>query len=458
MVVSGSAILGVATAAETLITLEREKKSVGGKNKAGLKTAEMNIPGPDDYLTSEEVEKLTPEIVIERVRALKPLMAKHRREAELRAIPIPEVWNALRKTGYYYLTVPKIWGGLEASFDQMLDATFAVCEADPAMGWLASFSVMNPRSAAAFSDRAHKDMYGNGEDFVSGRYTILNTLFAPFGEARKVDGGWRVSGTWSWGTTVQMADWVSVMCFTGEPGPDGVRPMGTFLMPVTDVTVLDTWTADGLVATGTHKVLIEDVFVPEYRTVNCVMTSPQWINIIRERFDYPVFKADLRNALSTTISVALVGIARGAVQRYTELLQQWTKRGDADIEKENQASQIRLAQVHAAVQGCEIQLRDIARRTYEVANEPAEVQVKVAEKIMCEIAYVGHTCRDAVLEISKGLGTSAHYVEEPMSQFIRDIVVGSTHGAVNWDRNMAVSGRALLGVPQPSPKANARMS
>ena len=431
---------------------------MSGKNKAGLKTAEMNIPGPHDYLSSEEVATLTPEIVIERVRALKPLMAKHRREAELRAIPVPHVWNALRKTGYFYLTVPKVWGGLEATFDQMLDATFAVCEADPAMGWLSSFSVMNPRSAAAFSERAHKDMYGNGEDYVGGRFTVLNTLFAPFGEARRVEGGWRISGTWSWGTTVQMADWVSVMCFTGEPGPDGARPMGTFLMPVNDVTVLDTWTADGLIATGTHKVLIEDVFVPDYRSVNCVMTSPQWINIIRERFDYPIFKADLRNALSTTISVALVGIARGAVQRYTELLQQWTKRGDADIEKDNQASQIRLAQVHAAVQGCEIQLRDIARRTYEVSNERAEVQTKVAEKIMCEIAYVGHTARDAVLEISKGLGTSAHYVEEPMSQFIRDIVVGSTHGAVNWDRNMAVSGRSLLGLPQPPPQKNARMS
>jgi 3-hydroxy-9,10-secoandrosta-1,3,5(10)-triene-9,17-dione monooxygenase len=431
---------------------------MGVKNKSGLKTAEMNIPGPGDYLSPEEVAKLTPEIVIERVRALKPLMAKHRQEAEKRAIPIPEVWNALRKTGYFYLTVPKVWGGLEASFDQMLDATFAICEADPAMGWLCSFSVMNPRSAAAFGERAHKDMYGDGEKYVPGRFTILNTLFAPFGEAKKVKDGWRVSGTWSWGTTVQMADWVSVMCFHGEPGPDGARAMGTFLMPVSEVTVLDTWTADGLIATGTHKVLIEDVFVPDYRTVGCVMTSPQWINIIRERFDYPIFKADLRNALSTTISVALVGIARGAVQRYTELLTQWTKRGDADLEKENQASQIRLAHVHATVQGCEIQLRDIARRTYAVANEPADVQVKFAEKMMCEIAYVGHTARDAVLEISKGLGTSAHYVEESMSQFVRDIVVGSTHGAVNWDRNMAVSGRALLGVPQPPPAKNARMS
>ncbi len=427
-------------------------------NSSQLKTAAMNVPGPGDYLTPEEVAALTPQIVIERVRALKPLLAAHRRESELRAMPVPEVWNALRKTGYFYLMVPKVWGGLQASFDEMLDATFAVCEADPAIGWLSSFSVMNARSAAAFSDRAHKDMYGDGENYVRGRFTVLNTLFAPFGEAKKVEGGWRVSGTWSWGTTVQMADWVSVMCFHGEPGPDGARPMGTFLMPVSDVTVLDTWTADGLIATGTHKVLIEDVFVPDYRTVDCVMTSPQWITNIRQRFDYPIFKADLRNALSTTISVALVGIARGAVLRYIELLQQWTKRGDAEIEKENQASQIRLAQVHAVVRGCEIQLRDIARRTYEICDEPAEVQVKAAERMMCEISLVGHTARDAVLEISKGLGTSAHYLEEPLSQFVRDIVIGSTHGAVNWDRNMAVSGRALLGIPQRPPPKNARMA
>ena len=91
-------------------------------------------------------------------------------------------------------------------------------------------------------------------------------------------------------------------------------------------------------------------------------------------------------------------------------------------------------------------------------NLSAQEQIEVAEKMMCEIAYVGHSARDAVMEISKGLGTSAHYVEEPMSQYIRDIIVGSTHGAVNWDRDMTVSGRALLGVEPPPPPKNPRMA
>jgi alkylation response protein AidB-like acyl-CoA dehydrogenase len=349
---------------------------MGVEQVSGIKVAERNAPGPKDFLTEAEVKKLTPEIVIERVRALKPLIAKHRRESELRRMPLPDVWNALRATGYFYLMVPKVWGGLEATFDQMLDATFAICEADPAMGWLCSFSVMNPRSAAAFSEQALKEMYGDGKTFGHGKYTILNTLFAPFGEAKKVDGGWKVSGTWSWGTTVQQADWVSVMCWVdgkaaGEGGvnfEEGARSLSTFLFPVSDAVILDTWTADGLIATGTHKVMCKDVFVPDYRTVPTTMMTVEWIESIRKRYDYNIFRADLRNALSTTISVALVGLARGAVQRYTELLKEWTKRGDEGREADKQTSQIRLAHVHAKVMGCEIQLRDLMRRTYDIVD------------------------------------------------------------------------------------------
>ena len=437
---------------------------MGVEPKTGVKIAEMNIPGPEDFLSAEEVAKLTPETVIERVRALKPLIAKHRTEAERRRMPVPEVWNALRRTGYFYLVVPKVWGGLEATFDQMLDATFAICEADPSMGWLCSFSVTNPRSAAAFSDEALKEMYGDGKTFGHGKFTTLNTLFAPFGQARRVEGGWRVSGTWFWGTTVQQADWVSVMCFyDGAENKaiafeDGAQGLGTFLFPASEAVVLDTWTADGLIATGTHKVMAKDVFVPDYRTVTTTMMTQDWIENIRSRWDYPIFRADLRNALSTTIAVAVIGVAKGALARYTEILKEWTKRGDEGREADKQVSQIRLAHVHAKISACEIQLRDVARRTYAIVDEPSAVQVAFGEKAMAEICYISHEAREAVLEISKGLGTSAHYLEEPMSQYVRDVNVGSSHRAVNWDTNMTIAGRALLGLPPAPPPKNPRMA
>lgn len=421
---------------------------------SNVRIAETNIPGPDDFLTRDEIAQLTPAIVIERVRALAPLIAEHRLASERRRIPVPEVWNALRKTGYFYLMVPKIWGGLEATFDDMLDATFAICEADPAMGWLCSFAVMNPRSAAPFSDRALSEMFGDGETIGNGRFTVLNTLVAPFGRASRTSGGWCVSGTWHWGTTVQMADWISVMCH--YESSTGELKLGTFLLPAKDSVVLDTWTADGLIATGTHHVKIENAFVPDYRTVPFTLGEDAWLEHIRSRFDYPIFRANLRNALSTTIAVALVGTAIGAVNRYTALLRSWTKRGDADLEKENQASQIRLAHVHAKARACEIQLRDIAKRTYDLSVESLPVQAELADAVACEIAYVSHMARDVVLEISKGLGTSAHYVEEPMSQYVRDIVVGSTHRAVNWDSYMIVSGRHLLGLEPLAPVKSGR--
>ena len=438
---------------------------MGVEPTTGIKIADRTIPGPNDFLSPEEIKKLTPRKVVENVRALKPLLKSLRRTAELQRRPTDEGWNAVRKAGYFNLMVPKELNGLGGSFDDMLDATFAICESDPAMGWNCAFTVMNSRSAAPFSEKALMEMYGDGEKLIPGKFTILNTLIAPFGQATKVEGGWRVSGTWSWATTCQNSDWVSVMAFQGENANKNVQSielgsmgLGTFLFPMQDAVILDTWTADGLIATGTHKLMAKDVFVPDHRALPFSMGTPTWIANIRERYDYPYFRADVGNALSITIAVPLVGMARGAVQRYTELLQEWTKRGDEGKEAEKQTSQIRLAHVHAKVQAAEIQLRDLSRRTYALCEAPAKEQFDYAHQVIGEVTYVAHEARDAIMEISKGLGTSAHYVDEPMSQFIRDAVIGSTHLAVNWDGNMTKSGRQLLGLPPAAPPSKPRLA
>lgn len=413
----------------------------------GIREAERLRFERDDFLSREELDRLTPEIVIERVRKLKPFIASHARRGETSRIPSQEVWKALRATGYFYLFVPKMFGGLEANYDEMLDATFPLCEADPSVGWLCSFLVTNPRSAAGFSDEVLEEMYGGN------RYVHLNSLFAPFGKAVRVDGGYRVSGVWHWGTTVQMADWVSAMAFLHEDG--GEPRLCTFLMPADEVTIWDTWKAHGLVATGTHKVSADGVFVPSYRMVPYTMIMPEWLNDLRERFEYPIFIGDLTNALSLTIATPVVGIARGALMAFKDHLRTWVKRGTDldDSQAENPLQQARLARVTAQIQSAELLVRHCARTIYslELVHKSDEEQKRASDELRGSISYATVLARQAVIDIAEGAGTSIHDVDHPLQMYLRDIFVGSSHLAVEQDTNMVMAGRALLGLkPKPA--------
>ena len=147
------------------------------------RVAARSIPDGDDFFDADRLRRLTPGQVVERLRQRQPMITAHAGEAERVGRPVDEVWDAIRATGYFYLLVPRAYGGLQASFREMLDVTFAICEADSSVGWLCSFGVMNPRSAAGFSPAALDELYGGV------RYAVLNSLFAPFGEATRSKAG-----------------------------------------------------------------------------------------------------------------------------------------------------------------------------------------------------------------------------------------------------------------------------
>ena len=406
-------------------------------------------PRRDHVLSARARAGLTPQRVVEKLQALKPLIAAHARQAERQRVPPRAVWRAIKQTGFLYLTMARRHGGLEASFDEMLDATFAICEADPATGWLAAFAVMNPRSAAAFPPEAQAEL------FEGGTSVVLTSLLSPFGKAVRVEGGWRVSGTWFWGTTIELADWVSVTAVTEGDGE--AAGTAAFLMPAGEVTILDTWNAHGLIATGTHKVMAQDVFVPDHRKAAHSMMTPGWMAEIRRQYDYRLFLGDLAPSLSLTICAPLVGMARGALALYREHLAAHVRRGADTTDNQKVPAQIRLAKAAGMVSAAELLLRDAARRIYAHVDAEVEVKDRVSLEERGRIAYASSLAREAVLYMAEGAGTGVHDLDAPFQQFVRDMVVGSTHVAVDADSNLENAGRAMLGL-KPLRPVNPRMA
>ena len=100
-----------------------------GFDTTGMALADRRIPSGGDWLSPAELAALTPAVVAERMKALQPRIAAAAPEAERQRRPVDEIWSAIRASGYFYQYVPKVFGGLEVTTDQFIDATLPIAEA-----------------------------------------------------------------------------------------------------------------------------------------------------------------------------------------------------------------------------------------------------------------------------------------------------------------------------------------
>ena len=81
--------------------------------------------------------------------------------------------------------------------------------------------------------------------------------------ATPVDGGFRVTGQWSFASGCQHCHWFVAHCIVDDGRQPPIRMM---VLPPADVEIKDTWSVSGLCGTGSHDFVVNDVFVPAERS------------------------------------------------------------------------------------------------------------------------------------------------------------------------------------------------
>lgn len=406
---------------------------------AEQKPVERHAPRGDDFLSPEELRNLTAAKIIEGTRALKPLFRQYAEEAERIRRPVDHVWDALRKTGYFYMLVPKKYGGLEADIDDIIDASYPIAEGCASSGWLAMFGLVHNRHMISYGEKTLEELFGGG------RYIIDAAATLPFGKAVKVEGGYRLSGHWKWATCITQADWVNAMAFLDTP--NGPSP-GMFMVPAEQMTVIDTWHTDGMRATGTHDVACEDLFVPDHRAV--FMLARDGTGPRAPISDHPIYRVPVSPLLAFTTVVPIIGAARGAVELYRDLLQNHTKRGTSERQGDKQASQIRLARADTMVQTADILMRDAIKENLRGTELTGDAQIPWRCALRAKMTYATMLCREATILICEATGTSIHYLHNPLQRILRDMMVMTSHITLDVDVTMEQHGRGMLGLPPTS--------
>lgn len=402
--------------------------------------ADRRIPKGGDWLEPNELVALTPEILVRRSRDLKPLVAAHAREAEQLRRPVDEVWSKIRRSGVFYHFVPKRYGGLEFDAEAFVDAMLPLAEGCASTGWVAAFCVEHNWLLALFPEKAQDEIFGTFP------YIIAPGVTQPLGKLTRVEGGYLASGRWRWGTGVMHADWI--LAAAAEAGEGPPKPL-QIIFPAEQATVIDTWDVDGMVATGSNDIVVEDIFVPEHRTVAMAeMREGRAPGALLH--ENPIYRMPMTPFLVLTAAIAGVGAARAAVDHFRDYLSKRLVFGSQQKYDEKPAAQMRLGQADMQARTAEMLIRDMARKCLELAGQ-APVAVPDRIRLRAQGAYAISLCRSAINLVCEGAGSSAHFRNNPLQRTLRDINVIGSHVVYDMDSATELQGRSLLGLPPNSP-------
>lgn len=375
--------------------------------------------------------------LLERVRALLPMVAAEADHAERIRKPVDAVMTALEDTGVFRAYVPRHFGGYEIGIDTFIDIGMALGSACTSTGWVTTFCMEHNWLLAHFGREGQEAIFGRQP------YVLAPGSISPNGRAKAVEGGHLLNGRWSWGTGVMHADWVILNGVIAHEG--GRAEARLFAMPRGDVEVDDTWFASGMCGTGSNDIVAHDVFVPQHLSQdvapmrNGQSPGARW-------HDSPTFRYPMVPFLALTAASPLVGAAAGAVDLFAKRLTERTIWGTAQKQGQGAAAQIRLGNVRIRQEANEAELRrighaieDWGRRTAEPCPAGERARLRLA------LAHVVDNARDIVTRVAQASGASAQLAQSPLQRIQRDLNTASAHAIFDLDVAAELYGQFLLG-------------
>ena len=381
--------------------------------------------------------------LIDALASLTPLLQEHAAEAETQRKPVDAVMEAIEATGAYRWFVPKAYGGYEYSLSGFIEAGVALGRGCTSHAWVTTFCMEHNWLLSLYDKPAQDDIFGRHP------YIIAPGSLAPNGKATPVDGGYRISGRWQWGTGVMHADWAMLGVLTPVPGQDAPI-LGMYVVPIEEVQVIDTWFVEGMVGTGSNDLAVEDVFVPGHRMVDLALvrdgTSPG-----AQIHAAAIYRMPMLPVLGLTATAPLVGAADRAVELFAERMQGRTVYGTKNKQSERALAQSRLAHCKVELDSVTHQLFNVTRQVEAWGQRGEPCPELERARLRVEIGHIVRRSRNLVRDVVEACGASAHFLDNPLQRLLRDLNTASCHTVFDLDLSSEIYGRLLVGLPPNAP-------
>jgi len=352
-------------------------------------------------------------------RALAPEITQCADDAETVGTLPRHLIQALRAAGIFRALQPRSLGGFEVPPIEFIQMIEELARADGSTGWIAAIGAGAPAFTAWLEPAVATELFGSDADFLAA------TVFAPTGRAVS-DGRGRftVDGRWPFASGCRHAEWMlaGIFVFDGdtprmipEQGPD----WRLAFFPRADAEIVDNWDVLGLRATGSNDIVARGLCVAEERTISPFFQAA--------RHDGPLW----RLPFFTLVGVALVGvplgIARRALDEFTDLATTKTRAGTFQPLAEDPAAQVEFARAEASLRSARAFVLDEASALWDTAWAGDQPSLEQRAGFQLAAQQAMRAARQAVDTTFELTGARAVHASHPLQRCFRDLHTASQH-------------------------------
>jgi 3-hydroxy-9,10-secoandrosta-1,3,5(10)-triene-9,17-dione monooxygenase len=274
----------------------------------------------------------------------------------------------------------------------------------------------------------------------------LSTSLAPTGVVERVDGGFRLKGRWSFSSGCDYCRW-AVLGGAVSPAAPGEPPdPRVFLLPRRDYRIDDNWHVMGLCATGSKDIVVEDAFVPEYRT-----------HSYRDAFALnhpgaavnkaPLYRLPFGLVFTYGIVSPAIGAAQGALAAFREQAAKRINVRDGSRAVEDPFMQYRLAEAAAEIDAARDRMLANFAEMMRLARAGAEIPLADRARYRWDSGKAIERSVRAVDLIFEASGGHGIFLDNPIQRAWRDVHAMRAHAGNNPERASFIFGRSEFGLP-----------
>ncbi|MBN3735448.1 acyl-CoA dehydrogenase family protein [Burkholderia sp. Tr-20390] len=376
--------------------------------------------------------------LIARAEALAPTLAGRAAQADAqRRIPAETIAD-MQAAGFFKVLQPKRYGGYELDPQAFFDIQMALARGCMSTAWVYGVVGVHNWQLALFDERAQQDVWGDDPA------TLIASTYMPVGRVTPVDGGFRLSGHWKFSSGSELCEWVFLGALV-PPAVAGQPPeYRTFLLPKADYRIQQDWDVLGLRATGSHDIVVDDVFVPAYRTHKAIDgmmgTSPGLaVN------DAPLFKLPFAQIFVRAVCTSCIGALQGALDDFTGYAATRVSANSGAKTTDDPGAQNACANAAVAIDEMQVLLkRNFAELMASVTGGPA-VSIERRVHFRYQSAQVAERCAQAANALLRYAGGNGIYHRNPLVRRFLDLHAARAHYANNVDRFGQNLGAVMLG-------------
>ena len=368
---------------------------------------------------------------IERARALKPLLESAAPRIEAAAALPDDVLDALHAAKMFRMILPRTFGGAELHPVVYFQTVCEIAAGDASTAWCISQSAGCSMAAAYLDPKAAAEVFADARAVVAWGYSLGLQC-----RAEKVEGGWKASGTWGFGSGNRHSSWLGGHCIQIDAESNPVKdPNGkvlerTMLFPRSSVTIKEgNWDVIGLRGTGSDTYAVTDLFVPDAyalvargtaRDLHLAADAPHALEPER-REKGPLYRFSPTNIYQSGFAAVGLGLARASLDAFVALAARKTPSGGSLALRDDQWIQSRIAQSEARISASRAWIKEILREMWDECARTGRPGFETRIRLRLASTHAIAEAREVVGTAYVDAGATAIFATQPFERRLRDM-------------------------------------